>query len=203
MREIPISLLLKNMADESNYADDIWKNCLDEKGKRYKRKDISNSLKKLIILGFIKKIKISSTDICYNKLHYNNSDDYLGFITNLIFENESKIKKSLKGLEFKKIFVDITKNLNSFKLKKHSKMDYETLLDSYSNLSEIISSILLVKKTSKNEKFTNQLTDYYNEIQETLDHTKQKIIAERKSSEIIIIERSFSGRIPNEGYLKL
>jgi fructoselysine-6-P-deglycase FrlB-like protein len=76
-------------------------------------------------------------------------------------------------------------------------------LDSYSNLSEIISSILLVKKTSKNEKFTNQLTDYYNEIQETLDHTKQKIIAERKSSEIIIIERSFSGRIPNEGYLKL
>jgi len=191
------------MADESNYADDIWKNCLDEKGKRYKRKDISNSLKKLIILGFIKKIKISSTDICYNKLHYNNSDDYLGFITNLIFENESKIKKSLKGLEFKKIFVDITKNLNSFKLKKHSKMDYETLLDSYSNLSEIISSILLVKKTSKNEKFTNQLTDYYNEIQETLDHTKQKIIAERKSSEIIIIERSFSGRIPNEGYLKL
>jgi fructoselysine-6-P-deglycase FrlB-like protein len=82
-------------------------------------------------------------------------------------------------------------------------MDYETLLDSYSNLSEIISSILLVKKTSKNEKFTNQLTDYYNEIQETLDHTKQKIIAERKSSEIIIIERSFSGRIPNEGYLKL
>lgn len=203
MREIPISLLLKNMADESNYADDIWKNCLDEKGKRYKRKDISNSLKKLIILGFIKKIKISSTDICYNKLHYNNSDDYLGFITNLIFENESKIKKSLKGLEFKKIFVDITKNLNSFKLKKHSKIDYETLLDSYSNLSEIISSILLVKKTSKNEKFTNQLTDYYNEIQETLDHTKQKIIAERKSSEIIIIERSFSGRIPNEGYLKL
>ena len=138
MREIPISLLLKNMADESNYADDIWKNCLDEKGKRYKRKDISNSLKKLIILGFIKKIKISSTDICYNKLHYNNSDDYLGFITNLIFENESKIKKSLKGLEFKKIFVDITKNLNSFKLKKHSKIDYETLLDSYSNLSEII-----------------------------------------------------------------
>ena len=39
MREIPISLLLKNMSDESNYADDIWKICLDEKGKRYKRKD--------------------------------------------------------------------------------------------------------------------------------------------------------------------
>jgi len=203
MKEIPISLLLKNMVDENNYSDDIWKNCLDEKGKRYKRKDINNSLKKLIVLGFIKKNKISSTDISYNKLHYNNSDDYLGFVTNLIFENESKIKKSLKGLEFKKIFVDISKDLNSYKLKKHSKMDYETLLDSYSNLSEIISSILLVKKTSKNEKFTKQLTNYYNEIKDTLEHTKQKIIAERKSSEIIIIERSFSGRIPNEGFLKL
>jgi hypothetical protein len=203
MKEISISLLLKNIGDENNYADDIWKICLDEKGKRYKRKDIDNSLKKLAVLGFIKKNRISSTDTFYNKLHYQNSDDYVGFINNLIFENESKMKKSLKGLEFKKIFVDITKNLNSFKLKKHSKINYELLLDSYSNLMEILSTILLVKKTSKNEKFTNQLTDCYNEIKSTLDHTKQKIIAERKSSEIIIIERSFSGRIPNEGYLKL
>ncbi len=203
MKEISISILLKNIGDENNYADDIWKICLDEKGKRYKRKDIDNSLKKLAVLGFIKKNRISSTDTFYNKLHYQNSDDYIGFIINLIFENESKMKKSLKGLEFKKIFVDITKNLNSFKLKNHSKIHYELLLDSYSNLTEILSTILLVKKTSKNEKFTNQLTDCYNEIKSTLDHTKQKITAERKSSEIIIIERSFSGRIPNEGYLKL
>ena len=98
----------------------------------------------------------------------------LVLLLNLIFENESKIKKSLKGLEFKKIFVDITKNLNSYKLKNHSKKDYEILLDSFSNLTEIISSILLVKKTSQNEKFTNQLINYCNEIKETLDHTKQK-----------------------------
>ena len=43
------------MIDADNYADDIWKTCLDEKGKRYKRKDINNSLKKLVVLGFIKK----------------------------------------------------------------------------------------------------------------------------------------------------
>ena len=203
MKEISISLLLKNMIDKSNYTDDIWKKCLDEKGKRYKRKDIHNSLKKLVILGFIKKIRISSTDTFYNKIHYPNSDDYIGFINNIIFENESKIKKSLKGLENKKIFVDITKDLTSYKLKKHSKIDYEILLDSYSNLMELTSSILLVKQTSKNVKFTNQLMNCHNEIKDTIDLIKEKIVAERKSTEMIILERRFAGRIPNEGYLKL
>ena len=191
------------MIDEGNYADDIWKKCLDEKGKRYKRKDIDHSLKKLVVLGFIKKNRISSTDIFYNKIHYSNSEDYIGFINNIIFENESKIKKSLKGLENKKIFVDITKDLNSYKLKKHSKIDYEILLDSYSNLMELTSSILLVKQTSKNEKFTNQLMNCYNEIKDTIDLIKEKIVAERKSTERIILERRFAGRIPNDGYLKL
>ena len=203
MKEISISLLLKNMMDAGNYADDIWKTCLDEKGKRYKRKDINNSLKKLVVLGFIKKNRISSTDTFYNKIHYPNSDDYIGFINNIIFENESKIKKSLKKLENKKIFVDITKDLNSYKLKKDSKINYEILLDSYSNLMELTSSILLVKKTSKNEKFRKQLMNCHDEIKDTIDLIKEKIIAERKSTEIIILERRFAGRIPNEGYLKL
>ena len=191
------------MIDAANYADDIWKTCLDEKGKRYKRKDINNSLKKLVILGFIKKNRISNTDTFYNKIHYHNSDDYIGFINNIIFENESKIKKSLKKLENKKIFVDITKDLNSYKLKKDSKINYEILLDSYSNLVELTSSILLVKKTSKNEKFKKQLMNCHDEIKETIDLIREKIVAERKSTEIIILERRFAGRIPTEGYLKL
>jgi len=203
VKEISISLLLENMIDAANYADDIWKTCLDEKGKRYKRKDINNSLKKLVVLGFIKKNRISNTDTFYNKIHYHNSDDYIGFINNIIFENESKIKKSLKKLENKKIFVDITKDLNSYKLKKDSKINYEILLDSYSNLMELTSSILLVKKTSKNEKFRKQLMNCHDEIKDTIDLIKEKIVAERKSTEIIILERRFAGRIPNEGYLKL
>lgn len=203
MKEISISLLLKNMVDEDNYADDIWKTCLDEKGKRYKRKDINNSLKKLVVLGFIKKNRISSTDTFYNKIHYLNSDDYIGFINNIIFENESKIKKSLKKLDSRKIFVAITKDLISYKLKKDSKINYEILLDSYSNLVELTSSILLVKKTSKNEKFRKQLMNCHDEIKDTIDLIKEKILAERKSTEIIILERRFAGRIPNEGYLKL
>jgi len=203
VKEISISELLKNMNDEGNYADDIWKNCLDEKGKRYKRKNINNSLKKLINLGFIKKIKISSTDTFYNKVHYPNPEDYVGFVNNIIFENESNLKKTTKNLENKKIFVDITKDLNSYKLKSNSKEDYEKLLDSYSNLTELSSSILLVKNSSNNEKFKNQLSDCVNEINETLLKTKNKIISERKSSEMIILERCFEGKIPNEGFLKL
>jgi len=203
VKEISISLLLKNMVDGDNYADDIWKTCLDEKGKRYKRKDINNSLKKLVVLGFIKKNRISGTDTFYNKIHYLNSDDYIGFINNIIFENESKIKKSLKKLESRKIFVAITKDLISYKLKKDSKIHYEILLDSYSNLVELTSSILLVKKTSKNEKFRKQLMNCHDEIKDTIDLIKEKILAERKSTEIIILERRFAGRIPNEGYLKL
>jgi len=36
-----------------------------------------------------------------------------------------------------------------------------------------------------------------------LDQTNQKIIISRKSNEIILLERGFSGRIPSPGYLKL
>ena len=203
MKEISISSLLKNISDENNYSDDIWKSCLDKKGKRYQRKDITHSLKKLEILGFIKKNKISSTDVYYNKIQYSNPDDYLGFINNIIFENESKIKESLKKLEDKKIFVDISKDLISYKLKKISKIHYEQLLDAFSNLTELASSILLVKETSNNEKLKNQLTLCHDEIKKTLEKTNDKIIAERKSTERIIIERRFAGRIPSAGCLKL
>ncbi|MDH3822693.1 MAG: hypothetical protein OES19_03025, partial [Nitrosopumilus sp.] len=121
MKEISISLLLKNMVEENNYADDIWKTCLNEKGKRYKIKDIKNALNKLEALGFIKKITISRTDKYYNKESYSNPDDYIGFVNNIIFSNESKIKESLKKLENKKIFVDISKDLNSYKLGERTK----------------------------------------------------------------------------------
>ncbi len=203
MKEISISLLLKNINNECNYEDDIWKTCLDEKGKRYKRKDISNSLKKLVVLGFIKKIKISSTDTYYNKTHYSNPEDYVGFVNNIIFSNESKIKESLKRLENKKIFVDISKDINSYKLGKNTKDDYEKLLNAFSNMTELSSSILLVKATSSSEKLKKQLTLCNDEIKETLDLANRKVSAERKSNEIILLERRFAGRIPSAGCLKL
>jgi len=203
MKEILISQLLKNINEENNYEDDIWKTCLDKKGKRHKRKDISNSLKKLQDLGFIKKIKISSTDSYYNKLQYSNPEDYLGFVNDIIFSNESKIKNALRRLENKKIFVDISKNINSYKLAKNTKNDYEKLLESLSNMTEISSAIQLVMDTKISEKVKNQLNMCKDEIKETVEQTKQKIIINRKSNEIILLERGFAGRIPNPGYLKL
>ena len=175
---------------------------MDKKRKIYKRKDINNSLKKLEILGFIKKIKITNTDEYYDKLSYPNPEDYVGFVNNIMFSNESQIKKALKKLESKRVFEDISKDLNSYKLGSRSKIDYEKLLDSFSNLMELASAILLVKENSS-EKLKKSLTVCYNEIKETLDQTNDILITGRKSNEIILIERHFAGRIPNKGYLKL
>lgn len=203
MKEISISLLLKNMKQENNYEDDLWKTCLDEKGKRYRRKDINNSLKKLAVLGFIKKIRISGTDTYYNKLSYSNSDDYVGFVNDIMFSNESKIKESLKKLESKKIFVDISKDLNSYKLADQSKANYEKLLEAFSNLTELASAIQLVRDTSNDEGLKKKLKTCNSEIKETLEETNEKVIRDRKSNEIIVLQRRFSGRIPNPGFLKL
>lgn len=202
MKEISIADILNNMNDKNNYADDIWKTCLDKKGKRYKRKDISNSLRKLEQLGFVKKIKISSTDNYYNKLQYSNPDDYLGFVNNLMFSNESRIKEMLKKLESKKIFVDISKDINSYKF-ANTKKEFEKLLDSCSNMTEILSSIKLVMETNIGEKLKSQLNVFCDEIKETLEYASQKIIVGRKSNEMILIQRVYSGRIPNQGFLKL
>ena len=203
MKEISISLLLKNMNQESNYEDDLWKTCLDKKGKRYRRKDISNSLKKLEALGFVKKRRISGTDIHYNKLSYSNPDDYVGFVNNIMFTNESKIRETLKKLENRKIFVDISKDLNSYKLAKQSKVNYEKVLEAFSNLTELASAIQLVNETSNDEGLKKKLNICHSEIKETLEQTSEKIIRDRKSNETIVLQRRFAGRIPNSGFLKL
>ena len=203
MKEISIKLLLNNMTNENNYTDDIWKKCLNEKGKRYKIKEIISSLKKLETLGFIKKIKISKTETHYNKISYSDPEDYIGFINNLIFSNESKIKEALRGLENKKVFVYISKDLNSYKLNNRAKLEYENTLKLFSNMAELASSIHLVKELSKRDKIKDQLDACYSEIKETLEQTNEKIIRERKSNEVILLQRHLTGRIPNPGHLKL
>ena len=203
MKEISISLLLKSMTEDNNYVDDIWKMCLNEKGKRYKIKDIKKSLKKLEGLGFIKKIRISSTDKYYNKVSYSNPDDYIGFVNNIMFSNESKIKEALKKLENKKIFVDISKDLNSYKLGECTKTDYEKILEVFSSMTELASSIFLIKEASKSEKFKKELVICCDEIKKTLNQAKDKIIIDRKSNETILLQRHFAGRIPNPGFLKI
>ena len=191
------------MNKENNYEDDLWKICLDGKGKRHRRKDISNSLKKLEALGFVKKTRISGTDMYYDKSSYSNSDDYVGFVNNIVFTNESKIKESLQKLENKKIFVDISKDLNSYKSVGQSKANYEKLLEAFSNLAELASAIQLVKDTSKDIGLKKKLETCHLEIKETLEQTNERIIRDRKANEIIVLQRRFDGRIPNPGFLKL
>ena len=203
MKEISIELLLESMAKENNYVDDIWKTCLNEKGKRYKMKEIANSLKKLELLGLVKKIKNSKAETCYNKTSYSDLEDYVGFINNVMFSNESKIKETIRKLENKKIFVDISKDLNSYKLSNKTKTDYEKLLKIFSSMGELASSIQLVMKSGNNEKLTNQLDKCYDEIKEALKQTDDQMSRDRKSNEIILLQRHFAGRIPTAGHIKL
>ena len=203
MKEIPIDLLLKNLSNDNIYVDDVWKTCLNVKGKRYNVKDIVKALKKLESLGLIKKNKNSKTDTHYNKVSYSNLEDYIGFINNIIFENESKIKKTLKKLENKRIFVDISTNLQSYKIEKKTKEDYENILNARLNMIELLSSIELVRKTSKNKKFRNQITECNHEIKKTLEQTNTTIMKGRKSNEIILLQKYFVEGIPNQGCLKL
>ena len=58
-------------------------------------------------------------------------------------------------------------------------------------------------ETNIGEKLKNQLSVFCDEIKETLEHASQKIIVGRKSNEMILIQRVYSGRIPNQGFLKL
>ncbi len=191
------------MSDENNYADSIWKTCLNTKGKRYNVKDIVKALKKLEVLGLIKKIKNSKTDAHYNKVTYSNPEDYIGFVNNVMFENESRIKKALKKLENRRIFVDISIDLKSYKMEKKTKEDYEKILEARLSMVELASSIELVRKISKNKKFRDQIAECNIEIGKTLEQTNDIIVKGRKSNEIILLQRLFVGGIPNQGCLKL
>lgn len=121
----------------------------------------------------------------------------------MIFTNESIIKESIKKLQSNNIFVDISKNLTSYKLDRFGKPHYEKLLNALSDMTELSSAILLVKELDNSEKFKKQLIVCYDEIKETLDQTSEKIILNRNSNEIILLRRSFAGRIPHIGHLKL
>ena len=73
--------------------------------------------------------------------------------------NESKINGALKKLENRNIFVDISKNLNSFKLNKFVKNDYESLLEGMSGMFELSSSILWTKENSDDSRLKKELTN--------------------------------------------
>jgi len=202
MQMISIDNILNCMSEEKNYFGDLWERCVDDHKKRYDRSKLKNALNKMECLGYIKKYG-HKKDAYYEKIYYQSFEDEIGFINNLIFTYESKINMSLKKLENKNIFVDISKNLNSFKFNKFAKNDYELLLEGMSGMFELSSSILWTKENSQDPKLKRELANSFMQIKTFLDNANRKLINFKKTSEIILLQRDFATKIPKLGYLKL
>ena len=202
MQMISIDNILNSMPKEKNYFGDMWEICVDDHNKRYNRTKFRNALKKMENLRYIKKYG-HKNDAYYEKILPLSFEDAIGFTNNLIFTYESKINSALKKLENRNIFVDISKNLNSFKLNKFAKNDYESLLEGMSGMFELSSSILWTKENSQDSRLKKELTNCFTQIKSFLDVTNEKLIKFKKTNEIILLQRDFASKIPKLGYLKL
>ena len=198
---ISINYILECMPKEKNYFDDMWKMCLNENKKRFTRTKLKNILKKMEVLGYIKKYG-HKNDIFYERNYHHSFEENIGFINNLMFTYESIIKTAIKNIENKKIFLDISKDLNSYKFSKYTKMNYESLLEGMSNMFELASSILLIKEESEDDELKKELKKGFTQINEFMDETNQKLLNERKTSERILLQKDFSSRIPKIGYIR-
>jgi len=202
MKDIAINSILDSMNADSAYLTDMWENCLDEKRKRYARNKFSSVLNKMEELGYLKK-QGYKTEITYTKLQFQDTADHIGFINNIIFTNESLITKSLKKLDSKKIFIDISKDLNSQKLNKLILKDYDLLINSITNMLELSSSIMLTIENSDNIELKKELKNAFKQIKEFLDESNEILMKFRGSNERIVLQRILNNRIPKPGCIKI
>jgi len=202
MKDISISSILNSMNGETAYLTDMWENCVDEKKKRYPRSKFSAVLDKKEELGYLKKQGYKS-EITYTQLEFNDASDHIGFIYDLIFTNETIIKKALKKLDSKKIFIDISKDLNAHKFNKFAVKDYDLFLKSITSMLGISSSILLTIKNSDNSELKKELKQCLNQIKEFLDETNEILMKFRGSNERIVLQRILNNRITEPGFLKI
>ena len=202
MKDISILSILNSMNGETAYLTDMWENCVDEKRKRYSRSKFSAVLDKMEKLGYLKKQGYKS-EITYTKLNFIDTADHVGFINDLIFTNETVIKKTLKKLDSKKIFIDISKDLNAHKFNKYAVKDYDLLLNSITSMLEISSSILLTVQNSDNSELKKELKSCFNQIREFLDEANETLMKFRGSNERIVLQRILNNRITETGFLKI
>lgn len=201
MQMISIEYILKCMNDEKNYFGDIWENCLNNK-KRFNRAKLKEILKKMEVLGHIKKHGYKNTAY-YEKYYHYSLEEHIGFINNLIFTYESRINSALKNIESRKIFSDISKDLVSRKFNKYTKTDYESLLISMTSMFELASSILWTKENTDDSELKKELKNCFKQINEFMDETNQKLLEGRKTNERILLQKDFSSKIPKAGHLKI
>ena len=201
MQAISINNILECMNDEKNYFGDLWKTCLNNK-KRFNRIKLKEILKKMEVLGHIKKHGYKN-DTYYVKNYHRSLEDNIGFINDIMFTYESKISSTLKKLENKKIFSYISKDLNSHKFNKHTKAEYEMFLTYMTSMFELASSILWTKENSKDTKLKKELGNCFKQINEFVDETNDKMLEGRKTQERILLQKDFGSKIPKAGYLKI
>ena len=202
MKDISISSIFDSMRGETAYLTDMWENCLDKKRKRYPRSKFYAVLDKMEELGFLKK-QGYKTEITYSQLKFNDASDHIGFLNDLIFTNETIIKKTLKKLDSKKIFIDISKDLNAHKFNKFAIKDYDLFLKSVTSMLSISSSILFTIKNTDNVELKKELKLCQSQIKEFLDESNEILMKFRGSNERIVLQRILNNKITEPGFLKI
>lgn len=201
MQMISIEYILECMNDEKNYLGDLWQTCLNNK-KRFKKTKLKEILKKMEVLGHVKKHGYKD-NAYYMKYYHYSFEEHIGFVNNLIFTYESKINSSIKKLQDKKIFLDISKDLSAHKFSKYTKSDYESLLISMTSMFELASSILWIKENSEDKELRKELAKCFKQINEFMEGINTKLLEGRKTQERIVLQREFTGKIPKVGHLKI
>jgi len=202
MKDIAINAILDSMNGDTAYLTDMWENCVDEKRKRYPRNKFSLVLKKMEELGYLKK-QGYKTEITFTKIEFIDTADHVGFINDIIFTNESLIAKSLKKLDSKKIFIEISKDLNSQKLNKLILNDYDLFIKGVTNMLELSSSLLLTIENTENIDLKKELKLCFKQIKEFLDEANETLMEFRGSNERIVLQRILNNKIPKPGCLKI
>jgi len=202
MKDISINSILDSMNGETAYLTDMWEKCVDEKRKRYPRNKFSLVLKKMEELGYLKK-QGYKTEITFTKIEFIDTADHVGFINDFIFTNESLIAKSLKKLDSKKIFIEISKDLNSQKLNKLILKDYDLFIKGVTDMLELSSSLLLTIENTENIDLKKELKLCFKQIKEFLDESNETLMKFRGSNERIVLQRILNNKIPKPGCLKI
>ena len=202
MKDIAINTILDSMNGDIAYLTDMWEKCTDEKRKRYPRNKFSSVLEKMQQLGYLKK-QGYKTEITFTKIEFIDTADHVGFINDIIFTNESLINKSLKKLDSKKIFIEISKDLNSQKLNKLILKDYDLFIKGVTNMLELSSSLLLTIENTENIELKKELKLCFKQIKEFLDESNETLMKFRGSNERIVLQRILNNKIPKPGCLKI
>ena len=202
MKDISIFSILDSMNGDTAYMTDMWENCVDEKQKRYTRSKFSDALDVMEELGYLKKYGYKS-ETSYTKINFIDTADHIGFINNIIFTNETKIKKSLEKLDSKKIFIDISKDLNAHKFNKYALKDYDLFLKSIISMFGLSSSILFTIENNANSELKKELKLCLKQIKEFLDESNEILMRYRGSNERIVLQRIINNKISEPGFLKI